>query len=89
MNSIAKAEVRSKGNTTETSWVVDGINHVKVVQTGFVWDKIQTFEGTRSWDIYNGTLIRNDGRTLEWNFRIGENGNGWKHLDFSEVKKNS
>lgn len=64
MDSIARAEVHSRGNTTETSWVVDGVTHVKVVQTGFASDKVQTFEGTRSGDIYNGTLTRNDGRVL-------------------------
>ena len=70
MDSIARAEVHSRGNTTETSWVVDGVTHVKVVQTGFASDKVQTFEGTRSGDIYNGTLTRNDGRVLTWNFKI-------------------
>lgn len=65
MDGIAKAEIHTRANTTETSWVVDGVTQVKIVQTGFAGDKVQTFEGTRSGDTYTGTLTRNDGRVLE------------------------
>ncbi len=45
MDSIANAEVHSRGNTVETSWVIDGVTHVKVIQTGFTGgDGIQRFE---------------------------------------------
>lgn len=76
-----KGKVNKRGNTSETSWIIDGVTHVKVVQTGFASSRIQTFEGTRSGDIYTGTLNRNDGRILRGEFRINKTADR-NHFDF-------
>ena len=65
MDGLAKSVTEKYGNTTGTTWEIDGVKYAKITQTGFSGDKIQTFEGTVDGRIYTGTLIRNDGRVLE------------------------
>lgn len=82
-----KPNIDTRGNTIQKSWLIDGVLHVEVTQTGFANDKPQTFSGTCEWNVYTGTLSRNDGRVLKWKFKIGENGNGPNHLDFHRAEE--